>query len=81
MDAKTRKVLIAFCLIGFLLTSTITWGVISAGIDVAQAGIVEGRDYASWTVSWILAHASLFVPVFFIGGVIWLLRQKTKTEN
>ena len=38
-------------------------------------------EYAAWTVSWILAHASLFVPVFFLGGVFWLFRQKTKTGS
>ena len=78
MDTKTRRVLIIVCVLAFILTSTFTWGVISAGMDAAQAGVEAGREAAGWTVAWILANATLLVPVFFLGGIIWLVRMKTK---
>ncbi len=78
MDAKTRRVLIVVCVLAFILTSTFTWGVISAGMDAAQAGVEAGREAAGLTVAWILAHANMLVPVFFLGVIIWLARMKTK---
>lgn len=78
MDSKTRKMLIIVCVVGFVLTSTFTWGIISAGIDVAQSGVEAGRGAAEWTVAWILAHANLLVPVFFLAAIIWLARQKSQ---
>ncbi len=78
MDTKTRRVLIIVCVLAFILTSTFTWGVISSGMDAAQAGVEAGREAAGWTVSWILAHANLLVPVFFLGVIVWLARMKTK---
>ncbi len=78
MDAKTRKILIIVCVIAFILTSTFTWGVISAGIDVAQSDVEKARRATQWTVAWVLAHANLLVPVFFLGAIIWVARQKPK---
>jgi len=46
MDVKTRKILIVVCVIAFLLTSTFTWGVISAGIDVSQSVAQIGVNVA-----------------------------------
>ncbi len=80
MDARTRRILIVVCVIGFLLTSTFTWGVISAGINAAQEGVEAGREVARWSIAWLLAHANLLVPVFFVGGIVWLARRKTKVE-
>ncbi len=80
MDARTRRILIIVCVIGFILTSTFAWGVISAGINAAQEGVEAGREVARWSIAWILAHANLFVPVFFVGGIVWLARRKTKVE-
>ena len=96
MDSKTRKMLIIVCVIGFVLTSTFTWGVFTyavdvaqvvaekgvdvaqKGVDVAQKGAGSARDVAAGGIKWTLAHANLFVPVFFIGAILWLAKQKTK---
>ncbi len=80
MDARTRRLLIVVCVIGFILTSTFAWGVISAGLDAAQQGVEAGREVARWSVAWILAHANLFVPVFFVGAIVWIARKKPKVE-
>ncbi len=80
MDARTQRILIIVCVIGFILTSTFAWGVISAGINAAQEGVEAGREVARWSIAWILAHANLFVPVFFVGGIVWLARRKIKVE-
>ena len=81
MDAKTRKILITVCVVAFLLTSTFTWGVISTGIDLAQQAITEGRIFSRLSVDWILAHANLLVPVFFLGGIVWLVMKKPTSDN
>ena len=78
MDANTRKILITIAVVGFVLTSTFTWGVISAGIDYMQGGVEGARTGAAWTISWILAHANALVPVFFLGFIFWVTRQKAK---
>ncbi len=81
MDAKTRRILIIVCVVAFLLTSTFTWGIISAGIDLAQQAITEGRIFSRMSVDWILAHANLLVPVFFLGGIIWLVMKKPTSDD
>ncbi len=81
MDAKTRKTLIIVCVIAFVITSTFTWGVITAGIDLAQLAIAEGRMFTRTSVDWILAHANLLVPVFFLGGIIWLVMKKPTSND
>ena len=78
MDAKTRKILIAVCVLGFLLTRTYTWGMLSGLIELTIAGVDKGQVLAQGSVAWILAHLNAFVPLIFLGVVIWLAKQKTK---
>ena len=70
-------------MIAFLLTSTFTWGVLQVGWDVTKAvgdhlgdRVEVIREIARWGVAWILAHGNLFVPVFFLGGIVCLLKKK-----
>ena len=85
MDAKTRRILITVCVVAFLLTSTFTWGVLQVGWDVTKIigdwtgeKVEDVRGLTQWGVAWVLAHANLLVPVLFLGGIIWLVRQKPK---
>ena len=78
MDAKTRKILIGICVLGFLLTSTYTWGLLTGLVELAITGIEEGQILAKWSVAWILAHLNALVPLIFVGVIIWLAKQKTK---
>ncbi len=80
MDAKTRNLLIVLCVLGFLLTSTYTWGMLSGLIELAVTGMDKGQELAQWSVAWILAHLNAFVPLIFVGVIIWLVKQKT-AEN
>ncbi len=84
MDAKTRKVLVISCVAAFLLTRAFTWGVISAGIDLAQHTRELGGGPESWAVRsdhWTLALANVLVPVFFLGGIIWLVMKKPTLDD
>ena len=84
MDAKTRRILIIVCVVAFLLTSAFTWGVISAGIDLAQHVDELGGGYENWFIgeaAWTLTYANVFVPVFFLGGIIWLVMKKPTSGN
>ena len=76
MDAKTRRILIIICMVAFLLTSAFAWGIILTGIDLAQHTRELGGGPENWAVrpvAWTLASANLIVPVFFLGGIIWLV--------
>ncbi len=76
MDAKTRRILIIICVVAFLLTSAFAWGIILTGIDLAQHTLELGGGPENWAVrpiAWTLAAANLSVPVFFLGGIIWLV--------
>ena len=77
MDAKTKKILVVLAVLGFLLTSTWTWGILSGGIDLAVAGMDKGQELAKGSVAWILAHVNALVPLIFLGAIIWLVRKKT----
>jgi len=84
MDAKTRRILIIVCVVAFLLTSAFTWGVISAGIDLAQYVNELGGGSENWfidPVAWMLTYANVSVPVFFLGGIIWLVMKKPTSGN
>ncbi len=84
MDAKTRRILIIVCGVAFLLTSAFTWGVISAGIYLAQHVDELGGGRENWPVgpvAWGLAYANLLVPVFFLGGIIWLVMKKPTLDD
>ncbi len=79
MDANTRRILIIVCVVAFLLTSVFTWGIISAGIDLAQHVDELGGGRENWfidPVAWTLTYANVSVPVFFLGGIIWLVMKK-----
>ncbi len=79
MDAKTRRILTIVCVVALLLTSAFTWGVISAGIDLAQHVNESGGGRENWfidSVAWMLTYANVSVPVFFLGGIIWLVMKK-----
>ena len=65
------------CVVGFLLTSTYTWGVLSGLIELAIEGVDAGQVLAKGSVAWVLAHINALVPLIFLGVVIWLARQKT----
>ena len=77
MDVKTRNILIVLCALGFLLTSSYTWGMLSGFIELAITGMDKGQELAQWSVAWILAHLNAFVPLIFVGVIIWLVKQKT----
>ncbi len=84
MDAKTRKILIIVCVVAFLLTSAFTWGVISAGIDLANHTNELGGGRENWpigVVAWMLTYANVSVPVFFLGGIIWLVMKKPTLDD
>ena len=84
MDAKTRKIRIIVCVVAFLLTSAFTWGLISAGIDLAQHTRELGGGPESWAIRsdhWMLALANVLVPVFFLGGIIWLVMKKPTSDD
>ena len=84
MDAKTRRILIIVCVAAFLLTSAFTWGVISAGIDLAQHVDELGGGRENWpvgTIAWMLSYANVSVPVFFLVGIIWLVMKKPISED
>ena len=79
MDAKTRRILLIVCVVAFLLTSAFTWGVISAGIDLARYVDELGGGHENWFIgstAWALTYANVSVPVFFLGGIIWLVMKK-----
>jgi uncharacterized protein with LGFP repeats len=91
VNSKTKTALIIVCVIGFLLTSTFTWGIIAwsaqQSADLAAATVKTGigageqaREYTGWSITWILAHANALVPVFFLGFLVWLVMQK-KTDH
>ena len=84
MDAKTRRILIIVCVVAFLLTSAFTWGVISAGIDLAQHVDELGGGYENWPIgsaAYTLTSANVSVPVFFLGGIIWLVMKKPTSDD
>ncbi len=81
MDTKTRRILIGVCVVALLLTSTFTWGVISAGNDLAQIASTEGRVFSRTSADWILAHANFLVPVFFLGAIISLVMKKPTSDG
>ncbi len=81
MDAKVRRILIIVCAVAFLLSSAFTWGVISAGIDLAQIAATEGRVFSRTSTEWMLAHANFLVPVFFLGAIIWLVMKKPTSDD
>ncbi len=84
MDAKTRRVLIIVCVVAFLLTSAFAWGIILTGIDLAQHTRELGGGPENWAVrpvAWELAAANLSVPVFFLGGIIWLVMKKPTLDD
>ncbi len=71
MDDKTRRTLIIVCVVAFLLTSTFTWGLISAFIDVGQKGAEiavdstqvvaeKARSLSAWTRASSLSAHFLF---------------------
>ena len=49
MNAFTRRTLIIVCVLAFLLTSTVAWGVISASIDVADKAAATASELAKGT--------------------------------
>ena len=69
--------MIGVCVVGFLLTSSYTWGMLSGLIELAIEGVDKGQSLAQGSVAWILAHLNAFVPLIFLGVVIWLFKQKS----
>ncbi len=81
MNAKTRKTMIGVCVVGFLLTSTYTWNLLTGAFDLAIKGVEGGQVLAQGSVAWILAHVNAVVPLIFLGVVIWLIKQKSGDDS
>ncbi|MCH8149054.1 MAG: hypothetical protein IH987_13910 [Planctomycetes bacterium] len=77
MDSNTKKILIGVCVVGFILTSTFSWGIISGAVDLVQEGVDLSRVLTAGSIAWILAHANALVPLIFVGVIVWVVRHKS----